>query len=300
MDNLSYQNLLKSFKFVRILESDTQEKTLSLLGTIDNQDAIVRLERLHYDNPSSQDSLASLIDVANLLKIGDNDIYSWFSVSDLPDVQSTKLNLIYPATQKHISKYNHQPLHMVRETAEMYRDIVAPYIESMKGLRIQWVKNILFQGAEAESVIYRDHDPVTGFVLLPDMKWDGRSSENLYIVGIVNREDVASVRDLRGAVHLSWLENLKEKSLLEVSTRYGIGLNDLKVFVHYQPSYYHFHIHIVNVAHEGLRRGIAAGKAILLDDIIENLKLSEDGYAKRTMCYEIGENHDLWKLLVKR
>lgn len=67
------------------------------------------------------------------------------------------------------------------------------------------------------------------------------------------------------------------------------------MFVHYQPSYYHFHIHIVNVKHSGLGDGIAAGKAVLLEDIIEQLDfLGPEGFMGRTLTYVLGENHDLW------
>lgn len=36
----------------------------------------------------------------------------------------------------------------------------------------QWVYNILEKKAEADRIVYEDPDPETGFVLLPDFKWD--------------------------------------------------------------------------------------------------------------------------------
>lgn len=85
------------------------------------------------------------------------------------DTSHVKANIIYPATETHIKKYGKQNKRMVRETPELYRNVVVPYIETMKGSRIQWVYNILHHGAEADRVIYRDDDAVNGFVLLPDM-----------------------------------------------------------------------------------------------------------------------------------
>ena len=38
---------------------------------------------------------------------------------------------------------------------------------------VQWILNILSGVSEAERVLFRDPDPNTGFVLLPDMKWTG-------------------------------------------------------------------------------------------------------------------------------
>ena len=55
--------------------------------------------------------------------------------------------------------------------------------------------------------------------------------------------------------------------LQAVEERYGVQADQLRIFVHYQPSYYHFHVH---VCHVGLTvsAGMAVGKAYLLDDII--------------------------------
>ena len=77
--------------------------------------------------------------------------------------------------------------------------------------------------------------------------------------------------------------------------KYGIKPDQLRVFLHYQPSYYHFHLHIVNVQHPGLGDGIAIGKAILLDDVIDNLKLDGQYYTK-TIGFVLGENHELWQI----
>ena len=56
-----------------------------------------------------------------------------------------------------------------------------------------------------------------------------------------------------------------------------------------------FHVHLVRLSHPGLGDGLNAGKAMLLDDVIENLKLVPDYYKKRTLTYVLGENHKLWK-----
>ena len=48
--------------------------------------------------------------------------------------------------------------------------------------------------------------------------------------------------------------------------KYGIGEEKLRIFIHYQPTYYHFHVHFVHTSHVGM--GIAAGQAHLLDDVI--------------------------------
>ncbi len=37
---------------------------------------------------------------------------------------------------------------------------------------LQWVYNILEKKQESERIVFEDPDPETGFILLPDMKWD--------------------------------------------------------------------------------------------------------------------------------
>eukprot|EP00959_Pyramimonas_sp_CCMP1952_P059739 1247841-Pyramimonas_sp.AAC.3 len=56
--------------------------------------------------------------------------------------------------------------------------------------------------------------------------------------------------------------------------KYGLGEEKLRIFVHYQPTYYHFHVHFVHTSHVGM--GIAAGQAHLLDDIIGEQSQSPD------------------------
>jgi m7GpppX diphosphatase len=49
--------------------------------------------------------------------------------------------------------------------------------------------------------------------------------------------------------------------------RYGIREDMLRVYVHYQPSYYHLHVHFLHIKLDA-GHGMAAGKAHLLLDII--------------------------------
>ena len=91
---------------------------------------------------------------------------------------------------------------MIKETPEIYRNIVVPYIESFPPERIEWwalsslsfrrlhthmydteahprVYNILEGKKEAERVLFRDEDPANGFIILPDLKWDETSKHAL-------------------------------------------------------------------------------------------------------------------------
>lgn len=286
--------LIGQFKFVKLLKTDPQTKSIVLLGTINSENAIISIEKSHFIVDESDVKVKELVDKLQI--INHNDVYYWslaLLTQSLPDFPSGKLNIIYPASETHIKKYGEQNYHYVLETPETYEKCVKPYIDSMKGDRIKWVYNILFEGKEAETFVYHDKDPQSGFVLLPDMKWDKINMDSLYLCCIVNRTDISSVRDLNGS-HTTFLDGIQNKIRRIASEKFPIKADELRIFIHYQPSYYHFHIHIVNVKHPGLGDGISAGKAILLDDVIENLKIKHDYYKERKLGYLIGENHGLW------
>lgn len=69
--------------------------------------------------------------------------------------------------------------------------------------------NILDKKTESERIVFEDSDPTKGFVLLPDLKWDGIQVENLYLVAIVHDQSLRSIRDLNGK-HLGLLENIRD------------------------------------------------------------------------------------------
>ncbi|QPG77232.1 hypothetical protein FOA43_004639 [Brettanomyces nanus] len=276
--------MLSSFVPKETLSSDSQTKKLVLLGTIDDKDAILQLEKTHFSS--------DILPISSFNLDAHNDVYYWGMNSlrqDLEKNPACKFNLIYPASETHIAKYKKHPTHMIVETPEMYSTIVKPYIETQKGDRMQWVRNILHHGAEKERVVFQNQD----YTILPDMKWDGRTMESLYLVCIVNRDDIASVRDLRSE-DVPFLERVQKSILHQVPTKYGISSDQLRLYIHYQPSFYHFHIHVVNADYTGVGHSILAGKAILLGEVIETLKLLKGGYSEKTIVYEMSESHDLW------
>ena len=74
----------------------------------------------------------------------------------------------------------------------------------------QWVYNILEKQTESERIVFEDPDPENGFILLPDMKWDGKQIQDLYLVCIIHRHGLRSLRDLT-TEHLPLLRNILDK-----------------------------------------------------------------------------------------
>jgi m7GpppX diphosphatase len=82
------------------------------------------------------------------------------------------VDIIFPCTAKHISKYSQQKKLIVQETAQKYKTITKPHIDAMPEGALAWVYNILEKKKEVERLLFEDSDPDTGFMLHPDLKWD--------------------------------------------------------------------------------------------------------------------------------
>lgn len=166
--------------------------------------------------------------------------------------------------------------------------------------RLDWVFNIIEGRTEVEDVIYRTElgtQGDEGFLLIPDLNWDRKTIEGLHLLALVERRDIWSLRDLRKR-HIPWLQHMKAKLLAATVKQYpDIEIDQLKLYVHYQPTYYHFHIHIVHVQLEAGATQ-AVGKAVGLDSIVETLVImkgdEEAGMEGIALSYTLGEASELW------
>ncbi|KAH7976634.1 hypothetical protein HPB52_017050 [Rhipicephalus sanguineus] len=149
--------------------------------------------------------------------------------------------VICPATQKHVDKYLFKPQHMITETPKLYKEVTEPYITSQQ-LSLQWVYNILEHKKESERILFEDRTRKTGFILLPDMKWTPSSRRTFMCSRICHKHGIRSLRDLT-ADHLSLLRNINEKVNAALLLQFGVPSHRLRSYLHYQPSYYHLHVH---------------------------------------------------------
>lgn len=92
---------------------------------------------------------------------------------------------------------------------------------------------------------------------------------------------------------------MREKLLDAVTGMYGeVERDQLKLYVHYQPTYHHFHVHVVHVALESGATQ-AVGKAMGLEGIIEQLESMaggpDAGFGDVSLTYGLGEASELWE-----
>ena len=240
----------------------------------------------------------------------------------IPIPADLKLNLIYPCTPQHIKKYSSQRLRWVTETPEIYQRYIRPYMHQCRlDGRLDWIFNILDGRAEQDEIILRlqpSSPPSTspdieeiGFILSPDLNWDRRTLSSLHLLAIPNRRDIWSLRDLR-IRHLPWLLSMRSIILDSATRLYGPGTplggthglerDELKLYVHYQPTYYHFHIHVVHVMCEaGSTQSV--GKAVGFDSILDTLRVwkeedgcgGEVGMDRVSLSYHVGERSEVWE-----
>ncbi|KIK60433.1 hypothetical protein GYMLUDRAFT_168061, partial [Collybiopsis luxurians FD-317 M1] len=202
-----------------------------------------------------------------------------------------KISVICPATDVHVKKYAKQESILVQETPELYHRITLPYINSFPLERTRWYEQILEGRAEQEKVLYSSSD----YLILPDMKWDLHTTGSLYLIAIARDPSLRSLRDLRGNVHLSLLRSIRKEAYRIVGEKWNIGRGGLRLWIHYQPSYYHFHVHIVNANYELAGFGMAVGQAHLLEDVISLLEVNPNVFEIITLTYGLGEQHGLYE-----
>ncbi|KAI9686285.1 MAG: hypothetical protein M1822_003941 [Bathelium mastoideum] len=293
------ETLVSKFQFERLLNQDNSGRRIVLLGKVHGIQALLLAERAAIaDDTKYLGQFASSL--RNVKSIGDNDIYNWLLACSGPsDSQlqhpDLKLTLIFPCTEKHIKKYSPQGVRLVTETPYIYRKFIRPFMERERD-RLTWVFNIIGGRSEQESVLYREHGN-EGFLVTPDLNWDGKTMLSLHLLGLVERRDIWSVRDLQKK-HIPWLQHMREKFLDAAVKLYPeIERDQLKLYMHYQPTYYHFHVHIVHVR---LEQGMtqATGKALGLEHIISQLENmrgdDEAGMADVSLTYTVGEATELW------
>lgn len=335
------ESLIPKFKLTRLLNSDQAGRRISLLGTIDSQPALLIAERAAFDTtPAILEGFSTSL--RNIKNLGANDIYAWFLANSNPSTDKDassppppdfKINLIYPCTDKHVKKYTQQRLRIVTETPQIYNSYIRPYMRAQreKGA-LNWVYNIIEGRTEQEDVMYRESGS-DGFLLLPDLNWDRKTMGSLHLLGIVERRDIWSVRDLTRDM-VAWVRHMKEKMVEATVGLYpDIERDELKLYVHCkfffspfhtfpcylypkdggkrdliilldQPTYYHFHIHIVHVSLEAGNTQ-ATGKALGLENIISQLQTmapssssssaSPPGMQDASLTYHLGERSDLWE-----
>ncbi|XP_045462066.1 m7GpppX diphosphatase [Harmonia axyridis] len=291
--NQQIKNLDK-FIFEKVLNNNTLRKSICLKGHFANieGDAIVILTQSPFEEVLFRET--PYFSKGNTKITFENDSYGNLKFFPVSELNGLDVTVIHPATEKHIQKYSSHILYMLDETPDIYNKIVLPLLKNQFSL--QWIDNILDHKAETERIVFEDPDPESGFVLLPDLKWGGQV-DSLYLLAICHKKNIKSLRDLN-ADHLPILKNIYSKGIKAISEKYGLDRSQLRIYLHYQPSFYHLHVHFTYLRHEA--PGILVERAHLLSSVINNIELLPDYYQKATLSYVVRENDALFEKLEEK
>ncbi|XP_025081758.1 m7GpppX diphosphatase-like [Pomacea canaliculata] len=284
--------VFRDFQICRILREDARNKMVILHGNFEgdpSKDAVVILEKLPFVREKLQNTLRSKESKTETTL--SNDIYSTHQVFSARIVPDSKATMIYPATNKHIDKYSEHPAFIVRETPELYATVTLPCLQASK-FSTQWVSNILEKKSEADRIVFEDPDPETGFILLPDMKWNRTDLDSLYLVAIIHKHGIHSIRNLT-AQQLPLLQNILDKGKAAIFDQFQVPASKLRIYFHYQPSYAHLHVHFTHVKFDA--PGSDCLRAHLVEDVISNLQIDGDFYKKKLLMFVVREHEDLYK-----
>lgn len=123
--------------------------------------------------------------------------------------------------------------------------------------------------------------------MLPDLKWDGKTRETFYAIAICHQLELRSLRSLT-AEHLPLLRNVQAKAVAAINEKYQLDETQLRIYLHYQPSFYHLHVHFTYLKYEA--PGIHCERSHLLSTVINNIELVGDYYQRAAIPFVIKES----------
>jgi Scavenger mRNA decapping enzyme C-term binding len=221
-----------------------------------------------------------------------------------------RAELIFPASERQLSRAMPSPgFALVTETPALYEAVTKPYIQSIVSSgSLSWLQNIVQVKKEKERLLHNAEK----WILNVDTKWRSHpdaltipreqwyqheSTADLYCLGIFKQDGIASLRDLTGLDsddHISILREMLEQGPRVIETVYGVQRDQLRIFIHYQPQFYHFHVHYTRLQNE---IGAQVEKAHLLSDIIQDLVVDPLCFQKKTLVYKLSLQDKLYRLL---
>lgn len=232
----------------------------------------------------------------------------------LNKVSIFKAELIYPASDRQLARAMPNPgFAMITETPAIYRAVTKPYIDGIVASgSLSWLQNIVRVKKEKERLLWNADSSSGGegggWILNVDTKWRSHpdaltiprkewyqheSAADLYCLGIFKDDGIASLRDLRGK-HLPLLREMVDQGPKVIEEVYGVPKDQLRIFVHYQPQFYHFHVHYTRLEND---IGAQVERGHLLSDIIQDLEADPDYFQKRTVVYKLSLKEKLYHLL---
>ena len=237
---------------LKLIRNDS--KTINLLGIYKSQNILIKMETKNGD----------INKIENLTEIMDNDRFKKYIGKVFVDCE---VIIIYPALKEDLTPILKDTLVRNVETYEDYKKNIIPIINKQD---LSWMYNIIDGKTEQEKVLFHNDN----FIFLPDYKWDQKNMKNLHCLAIVKNRDIRSLRDLTYK-HIYLLENVYKNGIETVKKIYGLNENQLNIYVHYHPSFWHLHIHFSNIEY---KNPTIMNHSHSIKTIINNMKIIPNYY----------------------
>ena len=216
-----------------------------------------------------------------------------------------KVELIEPCTWWHVGKYEEKQVVLLRETPALYARLTLPYIASLPPKKLQWLFDILEGRKEQDRVLCSTgahldgggggdsggngggsgpDDAHGGYMLVMYPSWkDAADHAHAFYIGIVRDRALRSLRDLTPA-QLPLLRALRDGGLAAIERAHGLTRADVRAYFHYQPSFFHLHVHFRALGAHG-DPSAAGAREFPLDEVIDNIELCGSYYQQRTLAF---------------
>ena len=159
-------------------------------------------------------------------------------------------------------------------TKRIVKESYDEYLEFVKNRNIEkdrWIYNIIDGIAEQDKIMFRD----TYCIVIPTYTWDSINIDKLHILSLPIDKTIRTIRDLTSE-HITLLEHMKKMTLQNIYDKYSLKEEYLKMFIHYEPSTYHLHIHFIHIGNNECCSSVEYSHD--LDTVIFNLNIKSDYY----------------------
>ena len=236
---------------------------------MEHDDNFKGIKHIFIPQTVSFDNIDNYIDSNNIVM--KNDIYEKYKVNLNVEGEYIRCTDIEMYNKSNGKKYKNYKLK--KETYQEYIDLINSRDPNID----KWIYNIIDGFAEQDNILFKDDE----CVIIPNYTFNVndplKSYDKLHILTIPMDKTLRCIRSLTSE-HVTLLKFMKLKTVDIIYNFFGIKEESLKIFLHYNPSTYHLHIHFVNILFTDCNSSVEYSHD--LDLVIFNLELDGDYYKK--------------------
>ena len=112
-------------------------------------------------------------------------------------------------------------------------------------------------------------------------------------MAIVHNRNLKSIRDLNHR-HIPLLKKIWTDCTKAIEEKYGVHKSQIRAYFHYQPSFYHLHVHFTHLKFTNAP-GAGMERCHLLTNVIENIEKQSNYYATVLIPFSVKESDKLFQ-----